>query len=117
VRTTKATLISDPSKDSVLDRRLGDLFFNIGLFPCGILDKDLIFLLKEQNLLGEQHIHILSRFIEVVQPMSGLSYRVVMKQSNTLPQAMNLSDLFTSKGDVLSLKRLKISFWKSNYSS
>ena len=92
--TTAANLVRDPLEQQKLPRKVGDVLFHLGNLPAGMNDRAFINFLESQDLINAHSINILAPRVVVVNILSkNGSYRVVVKESNKLPEVMTLQKL------------------------
>lgn len=92
--TTAADLVRDTIEQKELPRKVGDVLFHLGNLPAGMNDRAFIDFLKSQELINAHSINILAPLVVVVNILSKTgSYRVVVKESNKLPEVMSLQKL------------------------
>ena len=96
LREVQTKLVPDPAITTSLDENLGQLLFHLGSFPGGMQDKAFIAFLNDFDMINSDMILNLERFVVVIRVLKKRkSYRVVMRESNTLPPAMSFEELLT----------------------
>ena len=92
--TTAANLVRYPLEQQKLPRKVGDVLFHLGNLPAGMNDRAFINFLESQDLINAHSINILAPRVVVVNILSKNGfYRVVVKESNKLPEVMTLQKL------------------------
>ena len=92
--TTAANLVRDPIEQQKFPRNFGDILLQLGNLPAGMNERAFINFLESQDLINAHSINILSPRVVVVNILSkNGSYRVVVKESNKLPEVMTLQKL------------------------
>ena len=77
-----------------LDEDLGQLLFHLGSFPGGMEDKAFLEFLTDFDMIKFDTIAKLEKVVIVLKVLKKRkSYRVAMRESNTLPQAMTFKKL------------------------
>ena len=89
--TTAANLVRDPLEQQKLPRKVEEVLFHLGNLPAGMNDRAFINFLQSQDLINAHSINILAPRVVVVNILSkNGSNRVVVKDSNKLPEVLSL---------------------------
>ena len=83
-------LVPDPAIATSLHEKLGHLLFHLDSFPGSIENNACIAFLNDLDMINSHTILNLERFVAVIRVLKKRkSYRVIMRKSNALPQAMS----------------------------